>query len=403
MAENIKNILFLTGTRADFGKLKALIRRAEESEQFDCSLFVTGMHTLSRYGYTVDEVYKSLEEHRLAQGFRSVYTFMNQAPGEPMERILARTIDGLSYYVHEFKPDMIVVHGDRVEALAGAIVGALRNIIVAHIEGGEISGAIDGAIRHAVTKMAHVHFVANAEAASRLKQLGEREDSIFVIGSPDIDIMLSPDLPDIDEVKSYYEIPFDDYGVAILHPVTTDPEGTRRAADALVLALKEGDTNCVVIYPNNDEGCELVFAAYEQLADDERFVMLPSMRMEYFLTLLKNAGFIVGNSSAGIREAPVYGVHSINIDGRQDNRFSHETIWDVKGTKDDILGAIAKAKGLQQRDPCYYFGDGNSADLFMAALADEQLWRIPKQKQFVDIPLGSVFSESRVEKDVTQE
>ena len=380
-----KSILFLTGTRADFGKLKPLIHKVEDSPLFEYSVFVTGMHTLSRYGYTVDEVYKSLGEHRLSQGFRSVYTYMNQVHGDSMERILANTIVGLSRYVNEFEPDMIVVHGDRVEALAGAIVGALRNILVAHIEGGEISGTVDELIRHAVTKMAHVHFVANAEAAHRLQQLGESQDSIFVIGSPDIDLMLSPNLPLIEKVKGYYGIPFEEYGIVLFHPVTTDLEGTAAAAKALVSALLASKHDYVVIYPNNDEGCELIFSAYERLKDNPRFAIFPSLRIEYFLPLLKNAMFVIGNSSAGVREAPVYGVYSINVEGRQRNRFNYKSIINVDSTEESIKKAIESIKEMPLCEPSYHFGNGDSANLFMAALEGSELWQIPKQKQFVDI------------------
>jgi UDP-N-acetylglucosamine 2-epimerase (hydrolysing) len=379
-----KSILFITGTRADFGKLKPLIHQVDNSELFECSLFVTGMHTLSRYGYTVDEVYQTIGEHRLAEGFRSVYTFMNQSYGDPMEQILASTINGLSRYTQEFKPDMIVVHGDRVEALAGAIVGALRNILVAHIEGGEISGTIDELIRHAVTKMSHIHFVANDEAANRLKQLGEHQDSIFVIGSPDIDLMLSPDLPSIKEVNKHYGITFDKYGIVLFHPDTTDPEGTATTAEAMVSALLASEHNYVVIYPNNDEGCEFIFSAYERLKGNSRFAIFPSMRIEYFLTLLKEAMFIIGNSSAGVRESPVYSVYSINIKGRQKNRFTYESIINVDGTETSITKALRNIKNMSQLKPSYHFGKGNSASLFMSALKNERLWNTPKQKQFVD-------------------
>ena len=382
-----KNILFITGTRADFGKLKPLIRKVDDSPLFECSIFVTGMHTLSRYGYTVDEVYKSLGEHRLAEGFRSIYTFMNQIHGDSMERILANTINGLSRYVQEFRPDMIVVHGDRVEALAGAIVGALRNILVAHIEGGEISGTIDEVIRHAITKMAHIHFVSNTESAARLKQLGEHPDSIFNIGSPDIDLMLSSDLPSIEEVKNYYSITFEQYGIVLFHTVTTDLEGTAFAVEALVSALLSSTYNYVVIYPNNDEGYELIFSAYEWLKDNPRFKMFPSMRIEYFLTLLKNAIFIIGNSSAGVRESPVYGVYSINIEGRQSNRFKYKSIIDVDGTEESIKKAINSIKDLLPCEPSYHFGKGGSATRFINALETTGLWNIPKQKQFIDIIL----------------
>nr|WP_206513225.1 UDP-N-acetylglucosamine 2-epimerase [Vibrio alfacsensis] len=138
-----------------------------------------------------------------------------------MDIVLSKTIQGLSDYVQDLKPDMIVVHGDRVEALAGAIVGSLNNILVAHIEGGEVSGTIDELIRHSVSKMSHLHFVSNDFARKRLIQLGECESSIFVIGSPDLDIMKSKELPSLLDVKDRYDIDFDKYSILMYHPVTT--------------------------------------------------------------------------------------------------------------------------------------------------------------------------------------
>ena len=386
-----KKVLFLTGTRADFGKIKPLIQRVDASQLLEYAVFVTGMHTLSRYGYTVDEVYKSFEDYRLSNGFRSVFTFMNQISGESMDRILANTIIGLSRYVEEFEPDMIIVHGDRVEAMAGAIVGSLRNILVAHIEGGEISGTIDEVLRHAITKMSHIHFVANSEAANRLKQLGENPETVFVIGSPDIDLMLSPDLPSIGDVTDYYDIPFDDYGIVLFHPVTTDLESTAAAANALVSALLASQYSYVVIYPNNDQGCEIVFSAYERLENHPRFVIYPSLRIEFFLTLLKNSAFIIGNSSAGVREAPVYGVYSINIGERQKNRFQYRTLVNVHEAEKDISKAIGSIAKLPICEPSFHFGDGDSSRRFVEVLENPKLWAISKQKQFVDIDFEPIL------------
>lgn len=382
---NPKKILFITGTRADFGKIKPLIKKMEGEKDIECAVFVTGMHTLSRYGYTIDEVYKSLGDKRLSGGARNIHTFMNQIPGEPMERILSNTIDGFSRYVHEIKPEMIVVHGDRVESLAGAIVGSLRNILVAHIEGGELSGTIDELIRHAVTKLAHIHFVANEESKSRLRQLGEEEKAIFTIGSPDIDIMLSSDLPQIDEVRHYYEIPFSKYGIVLFHSVTTDASGTERSINALVDVLCTDTNNYVVIFPNNDEGSNYIFTAYERLKGNSRFRFFPSLRIEYFLTLLKKSEFLIGNSSAGIREAPVYGIYSINIDSRQKDRFNYQSIINIEGTPAAIRSAITKCQAAPRCKPSFHFGKGDSADRFFSAIKNPMLWQISKQKQFVDI------------------
>ena len=379
-------VLFLTGTRADFGKLKALIQAVEDHPDFEAAVFITGMHTLSRYGYTVDEVYKSLSEHRLRDGTRSVYVFHNQVQGEPMERVLSNTIDGLSRYVTEFRPDLIVVHGDRVEALAGAIVGALRNILVAHVEGGEVSGTVDELIRHAVTKMSHIHFVANESASKRLRQLGERPEAIHIIGSPDIDLMLSDNLPNLSEVRRYYDISADDFGITIFHPVTTDLADTKASVRALVDAMIDSNRAFVVIYPNNDEGCELIFDEYRRLEGNLRFKLIPSMRVEYSLALLKNARLLLGNSSAGVRECPVFGVPAINVSSRQAGRAASSCIVNVPGVRSEILKEI-EASWTRGREPSpdMHFGVGNSAKLFIEALARETIWKTSTQKYFNDL------------------
>ncbi len=381
-----RKILFLTGTRADFGKLKPLIQSVDTAGTFEAAIFITGMHTLSRYGYTLDEVYRTLPEHRLRDGTRSVYVYHNQVVGEPMERVLASTIEGLSRYLTEFRPDLIVVHGDRVEALAGAIVGALRNILVAHVEGGEVSGTVDELIRHAVTKMSHIHFVANEDASRRLLQLGEQPETIHVIGSPDIDLMMSSTLPDIAEVKRYYGIPFADYGVIIFHPVTTDLADTERSAQAIADAVLESGREHVVIFPNNDEGCELIFSAWKRLENNTLIKLLPSMRVEYFLVMLRNSRYLLGNSSAGIRECPVFGVPAINVSTRQNGRANSPCIVNVEGERGQILDAMSASwSNLERHAPDLAFGAGNSAQLFLEAMGKESFWQVSTQKLFNDI------------------
>lgn len=382
----MRKILFITGTRADFGKLKSLILSLDQSKNYDVGIFITGMHTLSRYGYTVDEVFRSIPEHRLLDGTRNVYVFHNQVIGEAMERVLASTIEGLSRYVTEFRPDLIVVHGDRVEALAGAIVGALRNILVAHIEGGEVSGTVDELIRHAVTKMSHIHFGANNQALRRLLQLGECRESIHIIGSPDVDLIFSSSLPSLAEVKSYYDIRFDDYGVIIFHPITTDIDDTESSANAIVKAVLNSGHNYVVIYPNNDEGCEIIFNAWKQFQGNSKIKLIPSMRIEYFLVLLRSARFLLGNSSAGIRECPVFGVPAINISKRQTGRANLECIINVEGDAGQILSAINECmRSLIRYKPDLTFGHGNSAQLFIETLNKDSFWQTSTQKLFKDI------------------
>lgn len=371
----MRKIVFLTGTRADFGKIKSLVQSVEDHPEFEPFIFVTGMHLLREYGYTLIEVERC--------GFKNIATFHNHTDEATMDLTLAKTINGFSAYIKDVHPDLIVVHGDRVEALAGAIVGSLNNILVAHIEGGELSGTIDELIRHSVSKLSHIHYTSNEEAKQRLLQMGELEESIFTIGSPDVDIMFSDDLPSIDEVKRYYEINFESYAIAMYHPVTTEVENTEEEANQFVDALIESGKNYVVIYPNNDLGSKLILKAYQRLRSYNRFKIFPSIRFEYFLTLLKDSDFIIGNSSAGVREAPYYGIPTINIGNRQLNRASSSKIVNVSHQKDDILNAINELPDAHEVQT-EIFGKGNSATLFLKSLESNEVWSINHQKQFKD-------------------
>ena len=372
----MKRILFLTGTRADFGKIKSLINILQQDIEFDVRIFITGMHMHALYGSTCKEVEMC--------GYKNIFKYINHTSEKTMDLTLARTIEGLSSYIKEFPVELIVVHGDRVEALAGAIVGSLNNILVAHVEGGELSGTIDDLIRHAVSKMSHIHFVCNDQAKQRLIQLGECKNAIFNIGSPDMDLMFSENLPDIQEVKRYYEIPFDQYAIVMYHPVTTEYNMIEEHVENLVSALLADDHHYVVIYPNNDLGSNYILRPYRRFFGNSRFRIFPSIRFEYFLTLLKFSDFLIGNSSAGIREAPVYGIPSIDIGTRQKNRASATSIINCGETRGNILKAIQKV-GQVETECSNQFGNGNSNELFYKILKTDELWKLSKQKEFNDI------------------
>lgn len=374
----IRKVVFITGTRADYGKLKPLMRKIEDSPLHSCHIFVTGMHLLKKYGATFSEISKD--------GYRNVHLATGILEGSSMDVSLGTTIRQFSEYVKTIEPDMIIVHGDRLEALAGAIVGAFNNILVAHVEGGEVSGTIDESIRHAVSKLAHLHFVANESAKRRLVQLGEDQSQVFVIGSPDLDIMMNENLPSIFEVCSRYDIAFERYGIFMYHPVTTEYKEIREKISVVINALVQSGKNYVVIYPNNDPGTEIILEALMELKDKPNFRVFPSIRFEYFLTLLKHTDFMIGNSSAGIRETCVYGVPSIDIGSRQNRRYDPLILKNIQHVEEDeeqILSAISHID--DHRMVMEHFGHGKSAELFMEIMNDHRIWRTNLQKVFYDL------------------
>ena len=375
-----KTILFLTSTRADFSKLKSLILTLQKNKKFKVNVFVTGMHLLKSYGFTVNEIYRS--------NIKNIFKFKNQKEKNySMTESLSLTINGLIKHLKKNKTDLVIIHGDRMEALAGAIVGIFNNIHVGHIEGGEISGTIDESIRHSVSKLSHFHFVSNEQSKKRLIQMGEFRNTIFVIGSPDLDIMKRKNLPKIKDAKKFYGINFDDFSIMIFHPVTTNNNENKLNLEIIKkLISSKKNENFICINPNNDPGSINFLKLYKKLNKYNNFISFPSMRFEYFLAFLKKANYIIGNSSAGVREAPFYGVKCINVGSRQNNRAKFSKLIYNSKNYSQILNSINKINKIKKsKYKDKDFGSGNSDKKLQKILLGKKFWKLNIQKTFNDL------------------
>lgn len=369
-----RHLLFLTGTRADFGKLEPLATAARDAGH-RVSFFVTGMHMMDRYGLTVNEV-------RRMPGV-AVHEFLNQQEGDPQDLILARTVTGFSAFVRAARPDLVILHGDRVEALAGALVAATNYIRSAHVEGGEVSGTIDEVFRHCNTKLCTYHFVSSEAAARRVRALGEPDETIHAIGSPELDFHARRSGVTLDEVRARYAIPFADYGIATFHPVTSEQDTIGRQAADLFGALADSGRAFVVIAPNNDPGSAGIFDVLEKLPKD-RFRLLPSMRFAHFSELMKNAACMVGNSSAGVREAPFLGLPSLDIGTRQSNRSDAPSVVACEAEDRAVILEFLRSHWGRETAPHAGFGQGTAAQRFVETLARPEFWTLSLQKAFRD-------------------
>lgn len=330
---------------------------------------------MSKYGQTVYEV-RRFENAQL-------YEYINQSDGESHDLIFAKTVLGFSDWVKEWEPDLVVVHGDRVEALASAMVCATNYIPCAHIEGGEVSGTIDEIYRHCNSKLCRYHFVSSEAARERVLSLGEAPEDVFVIGSPELDVHKAPSGVTLKQVRERYDIPFSDYGIVIFHPVTSEQETIGQQARDLCQSLRDSGRNFVVISPNNDPGSAQIFAEIDQLPC-EKFRHLPSMRFSYFSELMRSCAVIVGNSSLGVREAPFLGIPSLNLGTRQANRSLSPSVQ--HGRCDEIEKTLRFfAENWGRKCPQdQSFGTGNAAAKFVEILSQDTFWDRPKQKKFVD-------------------
>ncbi len=378
MTTKKKKIVFLTGTRADFGKMKSLMQITEKSGQFEVYIFATGMHMNPRYGRTVHEIKKC--------GFKRIFSYYNHGDSDSMDIVLARTIEGFSAYVKDIEPDMIVIHGDRVEALAGVIVGGFNNILTTHIEGGDVSGTIDESIRHSISKMANIHLVSGQSQMGRLVNMGEPMSNIHIIGSPSLDIIHSKKLPSLQTVKKHYGIGFKKYAILIFHPVTTELNDLPQHAKSLVdsIAHTQDYINYVVISSNNDAGNDIIMREYARFTRCRKVKVFPSIRFEYYVTLLKNADFIIGNSSSGIMEAKYCNTPAINIGTRQNGRSTdyYSGVRNIGYSSHEIVGAINDMSNESMDSIQNTNMYKNSDQRFLRVLKSKQTWQTNLQKNF---------------------
>ena len=370
-----KKIVFLTGTRADYGKIKSLIKSIYNNRKYKIYILVTGMHLSKKYGSTFEEIQKDFPKIKLNK-------FANMKEKDSMDLTLSKTINFINKIFFKIKPDLIMLHGDRLETLAAAIVGNFNKFLVAHIEGGEISGAIDESIRHAVSKLSNIHLVSNQSAKRNLIQMGEFKKNIYVMGSPEVDIMISKKLPSLNMVKKRYAIEFKKYSIFCLHSDTNENrKQTDKNINNCILALKKTNHNYVVIYPNNDINSDVILSKLLKLKKHKNFKIFPSMRFEYFLSLLKNSSYIIGNSSTVVRETPVYGIPSINLGYRQKNRGISNNIISCKIKQRSIFTMIKRLSTINRRKQMI-FGDGNSSKKFVKILDRKYFWETSKIKSF---------------------
>ena len=306
-------ISFLSGTRADYSKIKPYIEYLSDRPDTDIFVYATGMHMLAKYGKTYQEIEKDFKGRIhivLDPSFRETTTSQETA----------HIISAYDKHLTADKIEFVFVHGDRPEALAGAIAARLNNIPLCQIEAGDLSGSIDDSIRHAITKLSHQFLVSDKAAETILLQLGEEKSHIFITGNSSLANIIPP-LTAADKRK----IPYDKYAILIYHPVTTlSAKDIQKEVKTLMRELDHSGLNYVVILPNNDLNHRVILDEYKKYTQNPRFCFFKSLPLELFTALLKQAQFLVGNSSCGIKEAPYYQVPCIDIGSRQHNRY-----WDL--------------------------------------------------------------------------
>ena len=372
---NKRKICIVLTTRGNYAKMKSVITKIEESDDLELQIVLGGMVVLEKYGRILESL-KTKKLHVL----RNINFVIEGESLVTMTKSAGLAVSEFATAFDDLKPDMVVVIADRFECLSIAMTAAYMNIAVAHVEGGEVSGSIDESIRHAITKMAHVHFPASKEAADRIERMGEDKPTIHHVGGTSMDVIRQLDLNNLDEVNEFQKengigeqikLEKNKYLVVIQHPVTTEYEDNLSNIKETIAALEELKMPTIWIMPNMDAGSDGItkgIRSFREQVHPQYIHFFKSLAIEYYAPLLNNAACIIGNSSSGIRESAYMGTPCVNIGSRQNGRERGENVIDVGYDRNEITNAIKRQMehGEYEHDPRY--GDGYAADKIVEVL-----------------------------------
>lgn len=372
MVKHKRKICVFSGKRGGFGAYAPLMRLIEKDAALELHILLGDMHVSDEFGRTVNEVRASFPKTpihlvRMGAGRGDTPAIRAENLGTCMyeaSRIFAR-----------IQPDIVMVHGDRGEQLVVALAGLTMQSVVTHSQGGDVTGNIDEIQRHATTKLAHVHFPETKEAARRIEHMGEEPWRIHTTGSLYIDRIVKKLYTPIERAKHKYGIRhWDQYAITIFHPETLlSRTDNYRTAKNIFAALKKAGMPSVVVYPCSDPGYEGIMRAIDEIRDDKNFAVFKSIENLDFLGLLAGAQFMIGNSSAGIKEAPYLKLAAINIGEREDARQREENVVDSGRELRDIQRAIrhvlTSAPFRKKLKKCgYHLGDGRASERILQVI-----------------------------------
>lgn len=345
----MKKIAVITGTRAEYGILKPLLNILKKSKEFQLNLIVTGMHLLKEYGLTYKEIEKD--------GFKLEKVKMYEGNNKALA--LSNGIKGISEVFLKTKPDILIVFGDRLEPLAGALAAANLKIPIVHIHGGDKtnSGHIDESIRHSISRFSHIHLAPTEKSAERLLKMGEEKWRIYNIGALGLDSFINE--PILEKRKLFEKLglnPGQKTIICLFHPVHLEADSAGKQMKELTNVLKELKIQTALIYPNNDAGSENIIKEIHKIEKLPFIKSFKNLVHSDYLNLLKNADLLVGNSSSGLVEAPSAGLPVINVGNRNTGREHGDNIFFIPCQKDLIKKEIKKQlerKARKYKNPYY--------------------------------------------------
>ena len=384
-----RKVCVVTGTRAEYGLLRWVMEEIRESASLELQVIATGMHLSPEFGLT----YRDIE----ADGFRidrKVEMLLSGDTPSAISKSMGLAMIGFADAYDQLRPDLLLVLGDRYEILAAATAAMIAQVPIAHLHGGEATeGLIDEAIRHSITKMSHLHFVAAEEYRKRVIQLGEHLDRVFQVGGLGIDNIHRLPLLSREALEEALDFSLWERNLLItFHPVTLEQNTSAQQMRELLVALKQQErTQLIFTMPNADTEGRVLFKMIEEFVQQnpERAKAFTSLGQLRYLSSLKHVDAVVGNSSSGLLEAPSFQIGTVNIGDRQRGRLKAASVIDCEPDHDSIRHALEKlySSSFQEhlasvRNP---YGEGG-ASLAIVKILETSIFDRLLKKQFYDIP-----------------
>lgn len=365
----MRRICYISGTRADFGLMRSTLQTIRDHVALDLSVIATGMHLSPFYGNTVEEI--------AAAGLRiaaRVPVPLEPATGATMARNIGIMLGAFTDALESERPDVLLLLGDRGEMLAGAVAGIHLNIPVAHIHGGDRSGTVDEPVRHAVSKLSHLHFTATEEARERLIRMGEDPAHIHVTGAPGLDGLTGGELPDREEVARLHGLdPSRPFALVVYHPVLQEAATAADEVRALLAALTGAGVQVLAMMPNADAGSDGVRAALAEAKGAPGVTVRTHLARPAFVAAMARADLVAGNSSAGIIEAASFGTPVLNVGPRQNLRERNANVVDVDAAGPAMAEGLARLLAHGRFPLQNVYGDGRAGERIARLLATETL------------------------------
>lgn len=372
----MRRILVVTGTRAEYGLLYWTMKAIEQDKDLELQLIVTGSHLSTEYGYTVEQIRKD--------GFKideEIDMLIDSPKKSAIVKSMGLEMIQMAQAFDRLKPDILLILGDRYETFVAATCAMMMNVPIAHMNGGESTeGAIDEQIRHAITKMAHLHFAGAEYYKERIIKMGEEPWRVYNVGQAGIENIRRIKLLEKEELEKELEIKLGNRVFLITyHPVTLDNKNIEKKVDNILNAILKYDAQYIFTYPNADFGNRAIVDKIKRFVEDnENAYLYYSLGQKKYLSLLKYADVMIGNSSSGIIEASSFRLPVVNIGDRQKGRLRNRNIIDVNESEHEIAEAINKAindkeflEGLNSMENLY--GDGRTSEKIIKVLKEVRL------------------------------